>query len=130
MGGRMAMVSACFMSVFLAGCGAGGTTGSAACKLERGGTAAASNEPPSETMLLKDVQVDAQECVDRVEFSFRPSPHGPPGFRVSYLPADRALVEDGSGAALHVEGNAYLVVRLEPAATADLSSEALVRTYT
>jgi hypothetical protein len=81
-------------------------------------------------MLLTDVRVDTQECVDRVEFSFRANPPGPPGFRVSYLPAEQALVEDGSGAAIDLKGKAYLVVRIDPAATADLSSEELVRTYT
>jgi hypothetical protein len=130
MGVRTAVVSACAVPLFLAGCGGGGTSVSAGCKLEGGGTAAASNVRPSETMLLTDVKVDAQECVDRVEFAFRPSPPGPPGFRVSYLPADRALVEDGSGAPVRIEGNAYLVVRLDPAATADLSGEDLVRRYT
>ena len=130
MGLRTAVVSACVVPVLLSGCGGGGTSISSACKLEGGGTGAASNERPTETMLLTDVKVDAHDCVDRVEFSFRASPPGPPGFRVSYLPAERALVEDGSGAAIDVKGGAYLVVRLDPAATADVSSEELVRTYT
>jgi len=85
---------------------------------------------PLETMLLTDVSIESGECADRVEFAFKPSSAGVPGYRISYLPADKALVEDGSGAAIAVKGTAYLVVRFEPAATADLSSEELERTYT
>ena len=128
---RTSAAWACVATVFLAGCGGGSTSGSSGCKLESGGTAPRSNAHPSETMLLADVKIESRECSDRVEFAFRPSPPGPPGFRVSYLPAERALVEDGSGAPIDLQGSAYLVVRFEPAATADLSSgEELVRTYT
>jgi len=130
MGVRTTVVSACVAPLFLAACGGGGTSASSGCQLEGADTAAASNERPSETMLLTDVKVDAKECVDRVEFSFRASPTGPPGFRASYVPAGQALVEDGSGAPIDLKASAYLVVRFEPAATADLSSEELVRTYT
>jgi hypothetical protein len=124
----VATVGAAF---FLAGCGGGGDHASSACQaLSGAGTAARTGPRPSETMLLTDVTIGSRECVDRVEFAFRKNEPGPPGFRVSYVPADQALVEDGSGAPIKVDGGAYLIVRFEPAATADLSGEELVRTYT
>ena len=44
-------------------------------------------------------------------------------------PAAEAQTEDGSGKHIDIAGKAFLVVRFEPAATADLSSEKLDVTY-
>ena len=114
-----------------AGCGGGGDRAASGCRpLPGAATAARSGPHPAHTMLLTDVRIGSHDCVDRVEFAFRKTEPGPPGFDVAYMPADQALVEDGSGAPITVDGTAYLVVRFEPAATADLSGDRLVRTYT
>ena len=118
--------------LLLAGCG-GGSDRPASSKctpLAPGTTTASSTGHPDETMLLSNVSIETNACADRVEFTFKQRTPEHLGYRISYLPADRALVEDGSGAPIRVKGNAYLVVRLEPAATADLSGPELVRTYT
>ena len=118
-------------ALFLAGCGGGADHASSGCQaLPGAGTAVRDGPHPTQTMLLTDVRIASRNCVDRVEFAFRKAEPGPPGFRVAYLPGERALVEDGSGNPIAVDGTAYLVVRFEPAATADLSGEELVPTYT
>jgi hypothetical protein len=97
--------------------------------LDGGGTAARTNEPGAEIALLTDVSFEAADCVDRITFDFREDLQAAPGYTVEYRPADQALVEDGSGNRIELEGDAYLVVRFEPAATGDLSGEELVITY-
>jgi hypothetical protein len=81
-------------------------------------------------MLLTDVKVDAGGCTDRVIFDFRSSAGAEPGFTVRYRPADEAQTEDASGRHIPIAGKAFLVVRFEPAATADLSQPKLEITYT
>jgi hypothetical protein len=66
----------------------------------------------SETALLERVAVAAHDGYDRVVFQFR---NGLPGYRVEYV--EPPLREDGSGN----EGNAFLVVRMEPASGFDLT---------
>jgi hypothetical protein len=75
------------------------------------------------------VSVESDACVDRVAFAFESGSGASPAYRVSYLPAGTKLVEDGSGAPVAVDGSTYVVVRFEPAATADVSGSELVRTY-
>jgi hypothetical protein len=70
----------------------------------------------SETALLERVAVAGHEGYDRVVFQFR---NGLPGYRVEY--AEPPLREDGSGNVVDLEGNAFLVVRMEPASGFDLS---------
>jgi hypothetical protein len=123
----------------LAGCGGSsgnksaattGSVGSEACApLEGGGTDVRSNPKPSETMLLTQIDVVSEVCADRVTFSFRPDRAEKPGFRIEYRPADEAQTEDGSGNHIAVDGSAFLVVRFEPAATADISGDQLKFTY-
>jgi hypothetical protein len=84
---------------------------------------------PSGVMLLTDVAATGESCGDRLVFSFRPDRADVPGYRVEYRPRESALVEDGSGNRLDAEGAAFLVVRIEPAATADISGNGLVFTY-
>jgi hypothetical protein len=79
-------------------------------------------------MLLTDVKADSEPCADRVAFAFEPADEQL-GYRVEYLPAAQAKTEDGSGKHLDIAGKAFLVVRFEPAATADLSGEQLRVTY-
>ncbi|MFY9578685.1 MAG: hypothetical protein WAQ33_05120 [Gaiellaceae bacterium] len=128
---RATWVATIGAALLLAGCGGGGDHASSGCQpLVGAGTAARTGPHPTQTMLLTDVRIGSHNCVDRVEFAFRKTEPGPPGVRVAYMPADQALVEDGSGAPITIDGTAYLVVRFEPAATADLSGEQLVPTYT
>src|SRR5439155_22420714 len=62
---------------------------------------------------------------DRVGFEFGSAV---PGYAVAYT--QRPIREDASGRAVTVEGNAVLQVRMEPAATSDLSGGNVRRTYT
>src|ERR1051326_6356065 len=129
---RVAVASICGATAFLAACGGSSNAPSATCAPPQNVDTKTSARKPTATALLTTVRIASDECVDRVEFTFKPASDGTgaPGYRVSYLPADEALVEDGSGAPVTVKGSAYLVVRFEPAATADLSGVGLVRTYT
>jgi len=85
---------------------------------------------PSQTMLLTDLKIDSEPCADRIILTFRAAGSETPGFSAEYLPAAEAQTEDGSGKHLTIAGNVFLVVRLEPAATADLSGSKLKLTYT
>ncbi len=98
--------------------------------LMAGSLAKSSPTKPSQTMLLTDLKVDSEPCADRVILTFRTAGTDEPGFRVEYQPAAEAQTEDGSGKRLAIAGNVFLVVRLEPAATADISGSKLERTYT
>ena len=125
---RPAIASICAAAGLLTGCG-GGTKPSSAtdCKSPKSAGVVSVASRPSEAALLTAVSVESDACIDRVKFAFEPGPF--PGYRVSYAPAETALVEDGSGASVAVDGSAYLVVRFEPAATASLDGHELVRTY-
>jgi hypothetical protein len=127
---RLATASICAVAGLLAGCG-GSTKPSSAteCNPPTGARAVEATAHPDETALLTAVSVESDACVDRVEFAFESDGGASPGYRVSYHPADTALIEDGSGSPVAVAGSAYLVVRFEPAATADVSGPELVRTY-
>ena len=70
----------------------------------------------SETALLERVAVGSHDGYDRVVFQFR---NGLPGYRVEY--AEPPLREDGSGDVVDLDGNAFVVVRMEPASGFDLS---------
>src|SRR5688572_33440257 len=70
----------------------------------------------SETALLERVAVGSHAGYDRAVFQFR---HGLPGYRVEY--AEPPLRADGSGNGGESDGNAFVVVRLEPASGFDLS---------
>jgi hypothetical protein len=124
----------------LAGCGGKSATkttspratvGEETCAPFNGGTAPVhSASKPSETMLLTGVRVDSEVCADRVIFDFRDANGEEPGYSVEYKPAAEAQTEDASGNHIPIAGSAFLVVRFEPAATADLSGDTLERTYT
>jgi hypothetical protein len=70
----------------------------------------------SETALLERVAVGRNDGFDRVVFQFR---NGVPGYRVEYV--QTPISEDGSGNRIEVEGNAFVIVRMEPASGFDLS---------
>lgn len=82
-----------------------------------------------ETMFLTDVSIEIRDCVERVVFDFKESEPGP-GFEVSYKPEAVAKIEDGSGNPIAIAGAEFLVVRLFPAMTAEISGEDVTPTYT
>lgn len=78
----------------------------------------------SDTALLERIAVGRHEGYDRVVFQFR---NGLPGYRVEYVTGP--LKEDGSGKPVTVEGNAVVVVRMEPASGFDLNTGEGVLVY-
>jgi hypothetical protein len=70
------------------------------------------------TSLLERVAIGHHDGYDRVVFEFRDE--GLPGYRVEYV--QPPLKEDGSGAPVDVAGNAFVVVRMEPASGFDLNT--------
>ena len=93
--------------------------------LEGAGTTPAEGDPTgSETALLERVAVGRHEGFDRVVFQFRDHL---PGYRVEYVAPP--LKEDGSGNVVQVKGNAFVVVRMEPASGFDLTTGEGVMVY-
>jgi hypothetical protein len=70
------------------------------------------------TALLERVAVGHHEGYDRVVFQFRDE--GLPGYRIEYV--EPPLKEDGSGDPVDISGNAFVVVRMEPASGFDLNT--------
>jgi hypothetical protein len=92
-----------------------------------GGTAPFDSGTGSGTALLTGVSVTATgDCTDTVRFTFRGDVQ--PGVRVSYQ--EPPFTQDASGEPVDVAGTAFVVVRFEPAATADQTVDPIVRTYT
>jgi hypothetical protein len=114
----------------LAGCGGDKTSNSGCRAFGAGTTARKSTSSPSQTMLLTAVGTQSGSCSDRVTFDFKDASGAEPGYLVEYRPAEEAQTEDASGNHIAIDGNAFLVVRFEPAATADISGANLERTYT
>jgi hypothetical protein len=71
----------------------------------------------SDTALLERVAVGRHEGYDRVVFQFT---NDLPGYRVDYM--QPPLKEDGSGNPVTLEGNAFVVVRMDPASGFDLNT--------
>jgi hypothetical protein len=72
----------------------------------------------NDTALLERVAVGHHDGYDRVVFQFRGD--SLPGYRVEYV--EPPLKEDGSGNPVDVAGNAFVVVRMEPASGFDLNT--------
>jgi hypothetical protein len=70
------------------------------------------------TALLERLAVGRHEGYDRVVFQFRGD--GLPGYRVEYV--EPPFHEDGSGNPVTVPGNAFVLVRMEPASGFDLNT--------
>jgi hypothetical protein len=130
------------LALVLAGCGGGSgalntpppttdaTTDTVGCEPFDGATdPVKSSSAPSQTMLLTAVRIDSDICTDRVTFDFKDANGAKPGYHVEYRPAAEAQTEDASGKHISIDGDAFLVVRFEPAATADMSGANLERTY-
>jgi hypothetical protein len=78
----------------------------------------------SETALLERVALGRHEGYERVVFQFRDQL---PGYRVEYV--QPPLTEDGSGDRVSVQGDAFVVVRMEPASGFDLGTGEGVLVY-
>jgi hypothetical protein len=78
----------------------------------------------SEIALLERVAVGRHEGYDRVVFQFK---NTLPGYRVAF--AQPPLKEDGSGNLVKLEGNAFVVVRMEQASGFDLNTGEGVMVY-
>jgi hypothetical protein len=126
--------------LLLAGCGGDDnssgnegspTTTAAECEPLDGATLAKKLSPAIEnrdTMFLTDVELELEDCVERVTFKFRKGNPGP-GYDVSYQPPDVAKRQDGSGNPVAIDGDAFLVVRMFPAMTAEIDGEDVKPTY-
>jgi hypothetical protein len=142
------LVAIVFLAFLLAGCGsdsgednAGSTTPSSPPPMQTTGSDCQALEDAGldarmspaienrETMYLTKVTVAADDCTDHVYFDFEKQAPGP-GFEVSYQPAETAKIEDGSGNAVDIAGDAFLVVRPTPAMTAKIDGEQVTKTYT
>jgi hypothetical protein len=126
--------------LLLAGCGgsddessegSNSTMSTAQCEPQSGASLSKKVNPVLQdrpTMYLTDVEVEVEDCVERVIFKFEPSEPGP-GYDVSYKPAEVAKIQDGSGKSLAIAGDDFLVVRMFPAMTAKIDGENVVPTY-
>jgi hypothetical protein len=81
-----------------------------------------------ETMYLTNVTAGADKCTAKVVFGFEEQAPGP-GFEASYQPASTAKIEDASGNPIDIDGDAFLVVKLNPAMTAKIDGEQVNKTY-
>ena len=122
--------------LLLAGCGGdsnsseGSGTPTTECEPVSGATLEKKLSPATqdrETMFLTDVEVEIEDCVERVTFKFKESE---PGYDVSYQPPEVAKIQDGSGDPVAVAGGDFLVVRMFPAMTAEIDGEDVKPTYT
>jgi len=91
-----------------------------ACASSGGSTAAVTTGNQQVPALLNDVGVTSALCVDLVRFGFMTKANAAPSCAVSYQ--DGPFNADGSGAAVSVEGNAFVVVKCTPAYGYDFDS--------
>jgi len=116
------------VAVLAGGCGGNGGGSASDCPPAGVGTEARQTDAAgTDITYLTALMVEPATCGDRVVFEFRDRI---PRAKVEYRPREDALVEDGSGDAVDAEGEAFLVVRLEPAATAESDGDELEFTYT
>jgi hypothetical protein len=113
------------------GSGPDPTTSTAQCDPQSGASLSKKASPELQDrpmMYLTDVEIEVEDCVERVTFKFKESEPGP-GYDVSYQPADIATKQDGSGKPLAITGEDFLVVRMFPVMTAEIDGEDVKPTY-
>jgi hypothetical protein len=113
------------------GSGPDPTTSTAQCSPQSGASLSKKASPELQDrpmMYLTDVEIEVEDCVERVTFKFKESEPGP-GYDVSYQPADIATKQDGSGKPLAITGEDFLVVRMFPVMTAEIDGEDVKPTY-
>ena len=124
-------------ALLLVGCGGeedsseGSPTPTTECQPLSGATAEKKVSPAvqeRETMFLTDVEIEIEDCVERVTFKFKESEPGP-GYDASYQPEQIAKTQDGSGDFVAIAGGDFLVVRMFPAMTAEIDGEDVTPTY-
>jgi hypothetical protein len=76
-----------------------------------GWTAGLTAKPGSKVATLMAVRTASHDEFERIVFAF--GPEGIPGFKVEYV--DRPIHQCGSGEVVDVPGDAWLLIRLEPA---------------
>ena len=103
--------------------GSGGTNASAATAP---GPTPVTGPASSASSLLAKVTVQTHECLDRVVFDFTTHSHAAPGYTVTY--GSPPFVQAATGAPVPIAGNAFVVVKMQPAATYDFESN--TATYT
>ncbi len=90
------------------------TTTTEPCAPPVNGSVAPQTSPlPSDVMVYNAITVTTSDCTDRVQFEFDSGAPGAPGYRIEYQQGP--FTEDASGEPVAIAGNAFLVVRLEPA---------------
>lgn len=87
---------------------------------------------PTAPASLIDATAGAQGCLDAVTFTFRSLGDGtPPGYTVGYRdPAKEPFLDGDPPSPIEVPGNAFLVVRIEPALSIDPFAPDAPHTYT
>jgi hypothetical protein len=120
--------------LLLAGCGGDEDSSDASpakCEPLSGATLTKKLSPAIQdrpTMYLTDVEIETEDCAERVIFKFEESEPGP-GYHLSYQPPEVAKIQDGTGDPLAIAGGDFLVVRLFPAMTAKIDGEDVEPTY-
>jgi hypothetical protein len=102
------------------------TTTTGGCSIDGASPGTAAAPGTGGVALLTAVRTGRQPCADRVVFEFRGATA--PGYTIEYQPGPFTAGE--SEQPLAVAGDAYLVVRLEPASGVDLTSPTAEPTYT
>jgi hypothetical protein len=89
--------------------------------------------PVGEVALLTDLVVEQTTCRATVTFSFGAEDDAAPDLLVPGFTVEGVqppFAQDGSGEPVEVDGDTFVLVRLEPASVVDLSGDEVVETYT
>jgi hypothetical protein len=101
------------------------------CAGFRGTTTVLQSVGPTAPGLLTDAEAGAIGCLDQVTFTFRSVGDGtPPGYTVRYQdPAQEPFLDGDPPQPISVPGNAFLVVKMNPALSVDPFVEGAPSTY-
>jgi hypothetical protein len=104
----------------------------APCPAFSGSTTALQSVGPSAPASLTDAEAGADGCLDRVTFTLHSLGNGtPPGYLVAYQDQAKDPFLDGDPPEpISLPGDAFLVVKITPAASVDPTAEGQPATYT